>query len=51
LRGGDYVIECGQDLSVGYLDHTDATVRLYFEESLSFAVNEPAAAVALVYPS
>lgn len=51
LRGGDYVLECGQDLSVGYLDHTDSAVRLYFEESLSFAVNEPAAAVALEYPS
>jgi uncharacterized linocin/CFP29 family protein len=49
LRGGDYVLECGQDLSIGYLDHTDSAVRLYFEESLSFAVNEPAAAVALAY--
>ncbi|HWC36975.1 MAG TPA: family 1 encapsulin nanocompartment shell protein [Acidimicrobiales bacterium] len=49
LRGGDYALECGQDLSLGYLDHTDSAVRLYFEESLSFAVNEPAAAVALVY--
>jgi uncharacterized linocin/CFP29 family protein len=51
LRGDDYVLECGQDLSLGYLDHTDSAVRLYFEESLSFAVNEPAAAVALVYGS
>jgi uncharacterized linocin/CFP29 family protein len=51
LRGGDYVLECGQDLSVGYLDHTDAEVRLYFEESLSFAVNEPAAAIALEHRS
>ena len=50
LRGGDYLLECGQDLSVGYLDHTDDAVRLYFEESLSFAVNEPGAAVALEYP-
>jgi uncharacterized linocin/CFP29 family protein len=51
LRGGDYVLVCGQDFSVGYLDHTDTAVRLYFEESVSFAVNEPAAAVALQYPS
>jgi uncharacterized linocin/CFP29 family protein len=51
LRGDDYVLECGQDLSVGYLDHTDSAVRLYFEESLSFAVNEPGAAVALQYPT
>jgi uncharacterized linocin/CFP29 family protein len=51
LRGGDYVLDCGQDLSVGYVDHTDSAVHLYFEESLSFAVHEPAAAVALQYPS
>jgi uncharacterized linocin/CFP29 family protein len=51
LRGGDYVLDCGQDLSVGYVDHTDSAVHLYFEESLSFAVNEPAAAIALQYPS
>lgn len=51
LRGGDYVLECGQDLSVGYLDHTGSAVHLYFEESLSFAVNEPAAAVGLEHPS
>jgi uncharacterized linocin/CFP29 family protein len=49
LRGGDYALECGQDISLGYLDQTESAVRLYFEESLSFAVNEPAAAVALVY--
>ena len=50
LRGDDYVLDCGQDLSIGYLDHTGTSVRLYFEESLSLGVNEPGASVALVYP-
>ena len=47
LRGGDFLFDCGQDLSVGYLDHDAATVRLYLEESFSFKVLEPDAAVAL----
>jgi uncharacterized linocin/CFP29 family protein len=47
VRGGDFVLDCGQDLSVGYLDHTADTVRLYFEESISFRVLEPDAAIML----
>jgi uncharacterized linocin/CFP29 family protein len=47
LRGGDFVLDCGQDLSIGYLDHDADVVRLYIEESLSFRVLEPDAAVAL----
>ena len=47
LRGGDFVIESGQDLSVGYLDHDASVVRLYLEESFTFRVLEPDAAVAL----
>ena len=47
LRGGDFVIDCGQDLSVGYVDHDADVVRLYVEESFSFRVVEPDAAVAL----
>jgi uncharacterized linocin/CFP29 family protein len=47
LRGGDFLFECGQDLSIGY-DHHDAdTVELYIEESFSFRVATPEAAVAL----
>jgi uncharacterized linocin/CFP29 family protein len=45
--GGDFVLSCGQDISIGYLDHDARDVRLYFEESFSFAVNEPDAAVVL----
>jgi uncharacterized linocin/CFP29 family protein len=47
LRGGDFVLDSGQDLSIGYLDHDADVVRLYLEESFSFRVIEPDAAVAL----
>lgn len=47
-RGGDFLFDCGQDLAVGY-DHHDADeVHLYLEESFSFRVATPEAAVALV---
>jgi uncharacterized linocin/CFP29 family protein len=46
-RGGDFQFECGQDLSIGYLDHDADVVRLYIEESLSFRVLEPDAAVTI----
>jgi uncharacterized linocin/CFP29 family protein len=47
LRGGDFLFEAGEDLSVGY-DHHDADeVHLYLEESFSFRVATPEAAVAL----
>jgi uncharacterized linocin/CFP29 family protein len=47
LRGGDFVLDCGQDLSIGYLDHDDDAVRLFLEESFSFRVVEPDASVQL----
>jgi uncharacterized linocin/CFP29 family protein len=47
LRGGDFVFECGQDLSLGYDSHDGERVRLYFQESFSFLVATPEAAVAL----
>jgi uncharacterized linocin/CFP29 family protein len=47
LRGGDFVIDCGQDLSIGYADHDSETVQLYFQESFTFRAIEPAAAIAL----
>jgi uncharacterized linocin/CFP29 family protein len=47
LRGGDFLLESGQDLSIGY-DHHDATeVHLYLEESFSFIVATPEAAAPL----
>jgi uncharacterized linocin/CFP29 family protein len=47
LRGGDFVLDSGQDLSIGYESHDGEAVRLYLEESLSFHVATPEAAVAL----
>ncbi len=47
LRGGDFLFESGQDLSIGYLSHDGDVVRLYLEESFSFHVATPEAAVAL----
>ena len=47
LRGGDFLFECGQDLSVGYDSHDGDVVRLYLEESFSFHVATPEAAVTL----
>jgi len=47
LRGGDFVVDAGQDTSIGYLHHDAESVRLYLEESFSFRVLEPDAAVVL----
>jgi len=43
LRGGDFLFECGQDLSIGYDSHDGEVVRLYLEESFSFRVATPEA--------
>ena len=47
MRGGDFSFESGQDLSVGYESHDSDTVTLYLEESFSFRVLTPEAAVAI----
>ncbi|HML00787.1 MAG TPA: family 1 encapsulin nanocompartment shell protein [Acidimicrobiales bacterium] len=47
LRGGDFVFDCGQDLSIGYSQHDAQVVHLYIEESFTFRVIEPDAGVAL----
>jgi uncharacterized linocin/CFP29 family protein len=49
MRGGDFKITVGQDFSIGYLDHTAATVQLYIEETFTFQVLSPQAAVRLAY--
>jgi uncharacterized linocin/CFP29 family protein len=46
-RGGDYELRLGQDLSIGYLSHDDEAVRLYFEETFTFAVYTAEASVPL----
>ena len=50
MRGGDTDLVVGQDFSVGYLEHDARTVRLYVQETFTFRVLTPEAAVPLVYP-
>ena len=47
LRGGDFLFESGQDISIGYDRHDADAVHLYLEESFSFRVVTPEAAVRL----
>ncbi|MFO0742162.1 MAG: family 1 encapsulin nanocompartment shell protein [Labilithrix sp.] len=47
LRGGDYELTVGQDLSIGYAYHTKDEVELYITESFTFRVLEPSAAVTI----
>jgi uncharacterized linocin/CFP29 family protein len=46
-RGGDFELNIGQDVSIGYLSHTDAAVRLYLQETFTFRVLTSEASVAL----
>jgi uncharacterized linocin/CFP29 family protein len=45
-RGGDFALDIGEDVSIGYLSHTDSSVRLYLEESMTFLVLTQEASVA-----
>jgi len=47
IRGGDFLFDSGQDISIGYENHDAETVDLYLEESFSFRVATPEASVAL----
>ena len=49
-RGGDFALQIGQDVSIGYLSHTDASVRLYLQETFTFSLFTREAAVALTAP-
>jgi uncharacterized linocin/CFP29 family protein len=46
-RGGDFDLHIGQDMSIGYLSHSDTTVTLYLQETLTFLLLTGEAAVAL----
>lgn len=46
-RGGDFSLDVGQDIAVGYHHHDADTVHLYLEESFTFRVLEPDAATTL----
>jgi uncharacterized linocin/CFP29 family protein len=47
LRGGDFALHLGQDVSIGYSSHTDAKVTLYLQESFTFLPLTSEASVAL----
>lgn len=47
LRGGDFALTLGQDLSIGFAGWTGDTVDLYIQESIALQVFTPNAAVAL----
>lgn len=48
IRGGDFELTVGQDLSIGYAHSERSRVELYLTESFTFRVLEPAAAVHLL---
>jgi uncharacterized linocin/CFP29 family protein len=50
-RGGDFDLRIGQDVSIGYLGHTESAVRLYLQESFTFLFLTSEAAVALAPPA
>ncbi len=47
LRGGDFELVLGQDLSLGFEERNGGKVRLFFAESFTFRVINPEAVVAL----
>lgn len=47
LRGGDYELHLGEDLSIGYLAHDADHIQLYFQESFTFLVYTTEASVVL----
>ncbi len=49
MRGGDFELTVGEDWGIGYLEHTASTVKLYLQESFTFRVLAPEAAVPLAY--
>src|SRR5580704_2198583 len=49
-RGGDFELTLGQDVSIGYLSHSDSAVQLYLQETFVFRVLTIEAAVALSPP-
>ena len=50
-RGGDFDLHIGQDISIGYLSHTEAHVRLYLQETFTFLYLTSESAVALTAPA
>jgi uncharacterized linocin/CFP29 family protein len=48
-RGGDFELTIGADFAIGYLEHSRDAVTLYLQESMTFRVLAPEAAVPLRY--
>lgn len=46
-RGGDFELDIGQDISIGYLSHSSTTVELYFQESFTFRLLTTEASVVM----
>jgi uncharacterized linocin/CFP29 family protein len=46
-RGGDFNLYLGQDISIGYLAHSAASVQLYLQESLTYMTQTSEAAVVI----
>lgn len=46
-RGGDFELHLGEDISIGYLSHTETVVRLYLQETFTFLQLTTEAAVML----
>jgi uncharacterized linocin/CFP29 family protein len=49
-RGGDFELHIGQDISIGYMSHTETAVRLYLQETFTFLLVTAEAAVVLAPP-
>jgi len=49
VRGGDFELTLGEDLSIGFTSADATNVALYLEESVTFRAHTPEAAVALTY--
>lgn len=46
-RGGDFELDIGQDISIGYLSHSTTNVELYLQETFTFQMLTTEAAVVL----
>jgi len=46
-RGGDFELDIGQDISIGYSSHSKTNVELYLQETFTFRLLTTEAAVAL----
>jgi uncharacterized linocin/CFP29 family protein len=46
-RGGDFDLHIGQDVSIGYLSHSEAAVQLYLQETFTFLLLTTEASVTL----